>query len=369
MSKKFKKLISAGLIACFIGCATPALAFQLSPQGTTLERQLSRLGSGFFDRLTQTYALRGLPLFTAAVHEEITQRIYGCEGDAAVCAEPDLGWASSFVMAGVRWNDDPPFRLNRDQAKGLNCKVEETVRYVTQPVCWAGLFLDAKKRAAQGESYTATNGASLLHRSHFGDLQFLHSMASQDDEPAEITKRKIMMWAEFSWRTAMKEYTLETRLRDVPIDGFHDHFARSEWRVQDLFTLGNVALRSRVNEIAFGSLLHMVQDSFAKGHVDRNEALMGQACAGSGQYPKPGLIREFHAYGNQDTGKHGHYDARLAFSQHFSGDQPNIIDVGRTLKGMFESNQTWGMVKPYLDCIYDIENPLTKATAGGGFYK
>ncbi|OGS97746.1 MAG: hypothetical protein A3K04_05825 [Gallionellales bacterium RBG_16_56_9] len=59
----------------------------------------------------------------------------------------------------------------------------------------------------------------------------------------------------------------------------------------------------------------------------------------------------------------------LAFSQHFSGDHPNIIDVGRTLKGMFESNQTWDMVKPYLDCIYDIENSLTKATAGGGFYK
>jgi hypothetical protein len=74
----------------------------------------------------------------------------------------------------------------------------------------------------------AAGGASLLHRSHFGDLQFMHAMATKDGEPAETTRRKILMWAEFSWRTAMREYGLATWLRDISIAGFSDYFAQSE---------------------------------------------------------------------------------------------------------------------------------------------
>jgi hypothetical protein len=363
----YKKLIWVSALACFLLSDPLALAFKLSPQGTVLERKLSRLGSGVFDRLTQSFALRGVKHFTESVHEEITQRIYGCEGDAEVCADPDVGFASTFVMAGVRWNDDPPFRLERDQGRGLDCKVEETVRFITQPVCWAGLFRDAKRRAEQGESFSEASGASLLYRSHFGDLQFLHAMASKDGEPAEMTQRKVLMWAEFSWRTAMREYKLETRLRDVPMTGFSDHFARTGWHVQDLFTLGNIALRQRVNEVAFGSLLHMVEDSFARGHVDRAEPIQGQTCAGSEQYPKPGLIREFHAYGNQDAGKHGDYDARPAFARHVSAERPNVVDAGRVLKDIFERGQAWEVVKPYLECIFEVENQTTQSSPGMAF--
>ena len=42
----------------------------------------------------------------------------------------------------------------------------------------------------------------------------------------------------------------------------------------------NPPLRSHIKEVAFGSLLHMVQDSFAKAHVDRAEAIQGQMCEG-----------------------------------------------------------------------------------------
>ena len=87
-----------------------------------MERKLSRMNSSFFDKLLNSAALKGLPLFTEAVHEEITQRIYGCEGDTAFCQDADLGMASPYVIAGVRWNDDPPFRLLPDQAKNLPCK-------------------------------------------------------------------------------------------------------------------------------------------------------------------------------------------------------------------------------------------------------
>lgn len=364
-----KRVIWGGVLACLLFSTSVALAFMLSPQGTVLERRLSRVGASYFDKVKQSWALWGIRHFAEPVHEEITQRIYGCEGDAEVCADPDLGFASTFVVAGVRWNDDPPFRLNPGQGRGLSCKVEETIRVTTQPVCWAGLFKDAKKRAERGELMDAASGVSLLHRSHFGDLQFIHAMASKDGEVAETTRRKILIWAEFSWRTAIREYGLGSWLRDIPVEGFNDYFGRTGWRAQDLFTLGNTALRQHVHKVAFGSLLHMVEDSFARGHIDRAEPILGETCPGSGLYAKPGLIREFHAYGNQDTGKHADYDSRRAFARHMSAESPNVIDVGKILKEMFERGETWETVKPYLECVFDVENPAAKASPGAGFAK
>lgn len=344
-------------------------AYSLSPEGTALERRLSRVGESWLQRVLESWALRGIHHFTEPVHEEITQRIYGCEGDASVCADPDLGNASSFVVAGVRWNDDPPFRLEKGQGRGLDCKVEETIRFITQPVCWAGLWRDGKARAERGEIFDEPSGVSLLYRSHFGDLQFLHAMASGDGEPAETTRRNILMWAEFSWRTARKEYTLETRLRDIPIEGFDDHFARTGWRVQDLFTLGNYSLRRGVHAVAFGSLLHMVEDSFARGHVDREEPVYGQDCPGDRRFPRPGRIREFHSYVRQDARKHAEYDSRAKFAMHMSAEKPNVIDVGRVLKEMFEQGQSWDAVKPYLECIFELEEASGTASPGAAFEK
>ncbi len=343
-------------------------AFNLSPEGTALERRLSQVGESWLKRIIESWALRGIHHFTEPVHEEITQRIYGCEGDEAVCADPDLGFASSFIVAGVRWNDDPPFRLGKGQGRGLDCKVEETIRFITQPVCWAGLWRDGKARAERGEFFDEASGVSLLYRSHFGDLQFLHSMASRDGETAETTRKKILMWAEFSWRTALKEYTLQTYLRDIPIEGFNDHFARSGWRVQDLFTLGNYQLRKNMHEVAFGSLLHMVEDSFARGHVDREEPVYGQTCSETDQYPKPGMIREFHSYGNQDASKHAEYDSRHKFTMYMSAERPNVVDVGRVLKDLYARGNSWEAIKPYFECVFQIEDSA-KASPGTAFEK
>ncbi len=344
-------------------------AFKLSPEGTALERRLSRVGESWLQRVIESWALRGVHHFTEPVHEEITQRIFGCEGDAAVCADPDLGFASPLVVAGVRWNDDPPFRLLTGQGRGLGCKVEETIRFITQPVCWAGLWRDGKARAERGESFDEASGMSLLHRSHFGDLQFLHAMASRDGEPPETTRRKILMWAEFSWRTAMKEYALATRLREIPVEGFRDHFSRTGWRVQDLFTLGNQQLRVNVHEVAFGSLLHMVEDSFARGHVDREEPVSGQTCAGSARSPKPGAIREFHSYGRQNAREHAVYDSREKLAMHLSAENPNVVTVGRALKERLERGESWDEVRPYFECIFEIGDPAAPASPGAAFEK
>ncbi len=344
----------------------PVPPYKLSPEGTTLEKSIAKKYSGVWNRAMLWVADRGIHLFSEPVHEEITHRIYGCQGDRDVCGDPNIGFASPFVLAGVRWNDDPPFRLEEGEGRNTSCKITETIRFTTQPRCWAQLFRDAQKRAISGKPLDQTSRVSLLARSHFGDLQFLHSMASRDGEPAVETKQRIMMWAEFTWRVGRGDYGLETMLKDVSIARMEEFFGRSGWRVQDLFTLGNVALRPRVKEVALGSLLHMVEDSFAKSHVDRAEATLGERCPRAEERFAPGRIREFHCYINQDTAKHGDYDSRQAFAQHWAADRPTVIDVGQALVEYYQRGSTWEEVRPYLDCVFALEDPESKASAGAG---
>ncbi len=368
-----RRAIARTSLAAVIGVAILAwpggsTAFQLSPQGTRFENALARKYGNWWRRVLQWVANRGVHLFSEAVHEEITQRIFGCEGDADVCGDPNGEHAGPYIIAGARWNDDPPFRLQPGGGRGLSCKITETIRFSTQPLCWAGLFTDAKKRAKRGEPMDAKSRASLLARSHFGDLQFLHAMASRDGESAKVTQRRVLMWAEFTWRLATGEYGLGAKLKEVPVEGLSEFFGQTDWRVQDLFTLGNIALRPRIREVAFGSLLHMVEDSFAKGHVDRREAILGEKCPGSASaHEAPGKILEFHAYGKQDTAKHAEADSREAFSLHWSGEKPSVIDVGGTLRDYFQRNETWETVRPYVECVFALENPDQPASPGPAF--
>src|SRR5438876_120090 len=100
-------------------------------------------------------------------------------------------------------------QLNSGEAAHTVCKVGQTIRFTTQPECWYQLFAAAKKAAAGGVVPSAATRAALLARSHFGDLQPIHAMASQDGETAAKTQKEIMMWEEFTWRVAAKEYGLD----------------------------------------------------------------------------------------------------------------------------------------------------------------
>jgi hypothetical protein len=347
--------------------AMPAAAWKLSPSGTEQEKKVSALTAGRWDRAWQILTASGIYHFTESVHEEITQKIYGCEGDGEACASGDMLYASPYVIAGVRWNDDPPFRLDSGEGTRTDCRTSETIRVTTQPRCWVQLFRDAERRAKSGRPLHAGSGASLLARSHFGDLQFIHAMAERDGEIAYETRRRIMMWAEFTWRTSLGEYKLDRQLRELPIAGMPEFFGHSEWRVQDLFTLGNPPLRRYVHEVAFGSLLHMIQDSFAKGHAEREEAVSGATCPDTDQLPMPGRVREFHSYVGQDSSRHGHYDSADAFKAHMLAERPSVVDVGRALRELNDARAPWEQARPYLECIFALADPQRPAAAGADF--
>jgi hypothetical protein len=344
--------------------AGQAQAFKLSPTGTALDRQRAYMNSGWFERMQEKFALRGIDQFSEPVHEEITHRIYDCDADQPVCGDPEAEYAPHTVLAGVRWNDDPPFRLNSTSFS--ECKVDETIRVITQPLCWARLFKYAEGKA-RDETFDAEHASgNLMYRSHFGDLQFIHAMASKDGEAAAETKKRIMMWAEFTWRVASGEYKQGTLLKNVTVPGFNAFFGNVGWNVQDLFTLGNPPLRKHIGDVAFGSLLHMVEDSFARGHVSRKEGVYGETCTG-GKAGKPGVIREFRSYQNQDHAKHGEFDSRRALADQLI-ERPSVVGIGRDLRNLYEQGASWDSVEPFLDCVFAIEDPNVKASAGNGLH-
>jgi hypothetical protein len=267
------------------------------------------------------------------------------------------------VLAGVRWNDDPPFRLTADQARNTDCKSRQTIRFETQPECWIDLFRAAERGAAGGASYGP--GDAMLYRTHFGDLQFLHAMATQDGEPARDTKARLMGWFEFAWGAALGEYALDTRLKDIDNPTIQAAFGKSEWRLLDLYTQGaSGGLRQHVADVAFGSLLHAVEDSYAGGHAEREESSGTARCqAGDINVQSPGAIVSFHAYNHQDHAAHGEADTRRAFMRDFQ--QPgNVVEVGRALVQARDQRMPWGAVRPLLDCLLTLQQP--DAAAGPG---
>ncbi|WP_109485384.1 hypothetical protein [Occallatibacter savannae] len=336
----------------------------LSPRGTKVEQHVAAKNDDWWQRAFLKLSQTGVLHFSEPVHEEITGRIFDCE-DGCNDADASAEYAGLFIIAGVRWNDDPPFQMLPSEAQHTSCKTLQTIRFTTQPYCWYQIFTAAKKMAASGQVPNAANHAPLLARSHFGDLQFFHSMASQDGETAAETQRRVMIWMEFTWRVASGEYKLDTKLADVKIDGFAQFFGTSGWTVQDLFTAGNPALRRRITDVAFGSLLHTVEDSFAEGHVQREEASPG-ACSATPQLSAPPRVIEFHSYSHQDEKKHKEKDSRAAFLELFA-KPANAVTVGKPLDDYYEKGASWETVRPYIDCIFTVVDPTTKASAGKEF--
>lgn len=342
--------------------APETMAFQLSPSGTSLERHNAEVNAGWYTRYTSRVAEWGVHNFTHSVHEEITHLIFGCDADPTACAKPDIGYADQTIIAGVRWNDDPPFGLTSTRIP--ECKQGQTVRVVTQPICWYKLFTHAEKRARTTYFDGKSNRWNIMYRSHFGDLQFLHAMGSRDGETAGETRRRILMWAEFTWSVATGIQDSKALLKNVKTKGFADFFPKSGQSIFDLFALGNTSLRRGIRDVAFGSLLHLVEDSFAYGHVERSAPVRGKTCLGP-PYPHPGTIRSFRSYTNQNHKVHGHYDSRESFQAALS-NSPNVIDVGKVLLGMYDRKEPWETVDAYLQCLFDIEDENAPASAGTG---
>lgn len=362
-----------------------ALAFQIGPLGTAQESRLTREPDSSLAKAADKVGV----LIRGRVHEEITHIGAGCQidrnrlADDKFCSTTEGMAASPFVIYGVRWNDLPPFALSPGEGKcqtlgeAFICK-QETVRFSTQPLCWYCLFKDAEKtaqtkRIVGGCERAAPDTArgNLMTRSHFGDLQFLHGMASQDGMHPVLTRAQILDWIEFAWKVSSREIPPSTRLKDVPLQTFKDHFGCTEWTVTDLYLLGRQdaesGLISQIRHIAFGSVLHTVQDSFAAAHVSREPGHSNQTCEGT-RFTKPRPIIEFHTYGAQDGALHDHGDERQAM---VIGEGPNDLPSAiLATKQLFDLNQDgakWADVRAYAECLFELSSERKPASPGDAF--
>ncbi len=348
----------------------PAHAFSIRPEGT--ER------GGTVRRFQLPWHLRSLhpvisgvltDLFSTPVHERMTHMVYGCEGDESKCSKPerDHSFSPASVIAGAQWNDNPPFELT-STSEALKSCTGKTIRMPYFPVCWFQLFRDAEKRAKRGEVLDADSNVVLLYRVHFGDMQFLHSMASHDGEEAQGTKAKIMMWAEFTYKIAIGELARGVELRKIGIPGMETLFKNRGWTAQQLFTRGDPTYRGEEDfrNFAFGSLLHLAEDSFSLSHTERDEP-SGAKCDAVPEQYKPGKILTFHSYINQDKRKHADADKQTALSIHLAEKEPNAVDVGKVLRAYYERKRPWDEVRQYLECVFELADPAAKAGAGMEF--
>jgi hypothetical protein len=189
-------------------------------------------------------------------------------------AHKDIDVSAQQFIRGVIWPDDP---------KGLLFDEPEGTRDYSSGAAWLEEFDEDEK----------DDPAALTARSHYGDRQFFHAMASKEGEKPGETKARIKQWARFLADVStgridpdrtVGEYTTSREL--FP--------AQSELTIKALFghaKASDVEVRQR----AAGALMHVIQDSHAKGHTERD--------------PKTGRIKEFHAYGRQDHHAHGAHDA------------------------------------------------------------
>lgn len=205
-------------------------------------------------------------------------------GDVAVDELPDWGSSTAHnlyarrlppsmhqFIRGVMWADDPKGYL-LDQQHNLNPSLG---------LMWLEEF----------DEDEAQDREALIARSHFGDLQFLHGMATHGRQNPAETKASMLRWARFLIEIASGRLDPDKKVSEHPLSAeLFDAFA--DLTLKQLFGFkrgSDMAVRRR----ALGTLFHLIQDSYAKGHTERNEA---------------GAIVEFHSYGEQAGDLHEHYD-------------------------------------------------------------
>jgi hypothetical protein len=356
-------------------------AWDITPKATELDKMIKGFQSiNFWSFLGDEIAEYLIEHYTLPVHEVITHRIYGCTYDFKFCSSPPSPYefATNALIAGVRWNDNPRFELIESTGGAQKNCVGIPIYLPDHAICWGKLFYDANKGAKKGKVYDGNSGHALLYRVHFGDMQFLHAMASRDGEPASETKAKIMAWAEFSYKVARGEIKHSDYLYKCGIPEIEKLFSKKRgWTVQMLLTWDDPTYQPRrvkgelqdeaFLDLAFGTLLHMIEDSFSKSHVSRNPP-SGNKCERVPNYDQPGKIITFHPFAKQKMSEHGKEDNDEAFHNNlFRYPSLNVVEVGKVFRDYREKNEPWDKLKDYLECVFDLDDPDAKAGPGTQF--
>lgn len=304
-----------------------------------------------------------VPFIGSPVHEKMTSATITLSG---IYHRPYDQEKDSAYIHGVFWNDDP------DDLLCPECSISNLRKFDQRwGVAFATRFTGAKKHVkntAQDKCEVAFKvGDGMLERSHFGDLQFLHAMASCNGESAKETQSKIMAWAEFVYKVSIGEIRQKTKMDQIPIDSIRNLFLKdnriAQLTIEEFFKGNEFARR-----VAMGSLLHMVQDSYAPGHVDR-EVL--DYHSGTGRIFARGGIWGFHCYSGQDETLHAQDDKWPdGLNKSVPVGYENPIAIGANLLVKMNTRTPWIEVEKYLKTtVFAIKDPSVLAGPGDKYRK
>jgi len=324
----------------------------------------------------QRWELEGPWNYGQPVHEKLTEKAL----KAAQIIGIDDNYKSEEAWEytrGALWNDDPEGLLFDDR----NWFGQRTTTKYSSGAKFGTKFKRGEKKAEKGAMF-GPEEVSLLKRSHFGDLQFLHGMAVQGEEAAK-TRENMLMWAEFTYKVGIGVISGDTELQQVEVQGIPELFpALSKGTtVAMLFCIrANLKDLADVKKRAIGSLLHMVQDTYAASHTER-EYTPGKEPESMGPFvvtkkgividTRPGLkkgvgkIKEFHSYTGQEKKKHAAKDVPSGYSEEeWKAREASAVDAGVGILTMVKLNASWEIVKPMLEFVLGlVEKP---AVAGPG---
>ncbi|KAF7563162.1 hypothetical protein G7046_g953 [Stylonectria norvegica] len=243
------------------------------------------------------------------IHESLTLAalINGNVGVAPGTTVDNASNADWEYIRGAVWNDDP------------NCLLfEKSSEKNHEYSLGAAWYVSFTKGASEWDDLDSRRMKNPTGRSHYGDLQFLHCMASAANEPALETKRKVMTWLEVMYKLANDEDGIKPQTK--PTDTKLKEFCPAgslppSWETLAYYLSANSGFQGLdIGRRALGSMFHIIQDSYAVGHTRRTPLNREDRISENPLRYKPGTadrwgeIENFHTYGGQDENLHSHYD-------------------------------------------------------------
>lgn len=239
-----------------------------------------------------------------------------------------------------------PKAHNLDTSK-LHKSVQQFVRGVIWPDDPEGLFFDEEvwmEDFSSGVSWLAAfnknpkKDVNLTARSHFGDLQFFHSMASKVGLSTLDTKKEVLLWAKLLIQVSTGRISLESQVKEHPLlKKLLPSKKHQNWTIHLVFGSGSKKPSTlHIRQRALGALLHLVQDSCAKGHTNRENDTF--------------FIKQFLLYNSQDQGKHRDLDKWA--------NGHNLAERTQNTYGASQAIQWSTQVLAMIDQEQDISNIL-----------
>lgn len=256
--------------------------------------------------------------FHAPIHESLTLSALINVPNSGVAPGTSLSSANNAdweFIRGVVWNDDPAGLLFEDKADANHA-------YSTGAMWW--IKYNAGEEEWNPSQLDDDRFYNVIGRSHYGDMQFLHCMAAAPGEQPAETKRRVMIWMEVMYKLSNGEegITPDTLVKnsklgdllatpdDVPGGSIPPRFQSLSYMLAPKSPFQAIDIRRR----ALGSMLHVIQDSYAIGHTQRvplnkdDQTSTDPLAYKPGTTDRWGAILNFHTYFGQNGDKHGHYD-------------------------------------------------------------